>query len=169
MSSDSERSHGAHSLIDGLERLADALRSVTDEARDFEQSVSFGGPSDGVEGVVRVELRTGIGEAERASAATDPTARAAATEPSDDRPVRRPSVEVEEEDTHLTVVAEMPGVTAEALEWGIDEQALSLRATTPRARYERVVSLPAPVEADAATATVEAGIVTLMLPRPADA
>ena len=173
MSSDSDRPRGAHSIIDGLERLADALRSVTEEARDFEQSVSFGGPDDGVEGVVRVELRTGIGGAERTRSTTTTTAGTAADEATDtaagDRPVRRPSVEVEDDDTQIRIVAEMPGVTPDTLEWTVAEQALSLSATTPRARYERVVSLPGPVEADAATVIVEAGIVELVWPRPDDA
>ena len=170
MSADSDRSRASNSIIDGLERLAEALRSVTEEAREFEHSVSLGGTDEGVEGVMRVELRTGIGEAEAThTTTTTSTGRAEADSAAEGPSVRRPSVEVDMEEAHVRVVAEMPGVTTEALDWAVTDRALSLTATTPRARYERVVTLPAPVDPEAATVTVEAGIVELAWPRPTDA
>lgn len=165
MSSRSDESHGSRTIADGLESLAEALRSVTEEARSFERTVSFGGGADGFEGVVRVEFGTNIGGDTRASTTSPPTARSAATGPDDDRRVRRPVVDVTEQDDAIVVVAEMPGVTTETLTWAVEDRALSLEASTERTRYGRVVTLPGAVDADAATLTVQAGVVELVLPR----
>ena len=166
--SSSEESRGPRTIADGLESLAEALRSVTEEARNFEQSVSFGGGDDGFEGVVRVEFRTNIGEGTRAESTSTSTVRANVDETDEGRRVRRPAVDVTDEDEAIVVVAEMPGVTADTLTWAIEERALSLEATTDRTRYARVVTLPTAVDADAATVTVEAGVVELVLPRARD-
>lgn len=168
MSSPSEESQGPRTIADGLESLAEALRSVTEEARNFERSVSFGGGEEGFEGVVRVEFRTNIGEDTRAESSSTSTVRAEAGDRDEERRVRRPVVDVTEDDEALVIVAEMPGVTADALTWAVEERALSLEATTDRTRYARVVTLPAAVDADAATVTVEAGVVELVLPRIRD-
>jgi HSP20 family molecular chaperone IbpA len=141
---------------------------VTEDARTFEHSVSVGGADDGFEGVVRVEFRTNIGAETRAEAESPSTVRADAGAADESRRVRRPVVDVTPSDDVITVVAEMPGVTADALTWAVEERALSLEATTDRTRYARVVTLPGPVDAEAATATVEAGVVELVLPRVRD-
>jgi len=168
MSSPSDESRGPRTIADGLESLAEALRSVTEEARNFEQSVSFGGGDDGIEGVVRVEFRTNIGEDTRAESTARSTVRADAADAEAGRRVRRPVVDVTEDDEAVVIVAEMPGVTADALTWAVEERALSLEATTDRTRYARVVTLPAAVDADAAAVTVEAGVVELVWPRARD-
>lgn len=164
MSADSDRSRDSRSLFDGLHDLADALHSVADEARSFEHTVSLGD----ADSMMRVEVRTDIGGASHTSEQTATTARAAAAEAHEGRPVRRPVVDVYEEDEQVRVVAEMPGVTDQVLDWGVEGRALSLEGPTERVRYARVVELPALVEEQAATATVEAGIVTLTFPLPPD-
>ncbi len=168
MSADSDRSPGSRSLFDGLHDLADALHSVADEARSFEHSISLGEGS----GEMRVEVRTNIGgvaDTTETTEQTATTARAAADEAQEEgRPVRRPVVDVEEEADQVRVVAEMPGVTADVLEWDVEGRALSLDAPTERVRYARVVELPALVNTEEATVTVEAGIVTVVLPRRPD-
>lgn len=116
---------------------------------------------------MRVESRTDIGEETCAESTATSTVRTGADDTDDDRRVRRPVVEVTEQDDAV-VVAEMPGVTADALTWVVEERALSLNAATERTRYERVVTVPTAVDAEAATLTVEAKVVELVLPRDAE-
>lgn len=166
MSDDSDRSRGSRSLFDGLHDLADALHSVAEEARSFEHTVSLGDAGS----VMRVEVRTDIGGASHTTEQTTTTARSAAEEAQEQegRPVRRPVVDVEEDDDQVRVVAEMPGVTEDVLDWAVDGRALSLEAPTERVRYARVVELPGLLDDEQATVTVEAGIVILTFPRESD-
>lgn len=165
MSADSDRSRDAQSIFDGLHDLADALHSMADEARSFEQSVSFG---EGSGGIVRVEVQTDIGDRSHTTADTSTTARSAAEETKEGRPVRRPAIDVQEGDDHVRIVAEMPGATEDEVEWAVEGRALSLEAPTDRVRYARVVELPVLVADEEATLAVEAGVVTLTFPLPSD-
>lgn len=166
MSADSDQPRDSRSFFDGLHDLADALHSVADEARSFEHTVSLGDAGS----VMRVEVRTEIGGASHTTEQTTTTARSAAEESHEQegRPVRRPAVDVHEDDDQVRVVAEMPGGTEDVLEWDVDGRALSLEAPTERVRYASVVELPVLVDETQATVTVEAGIVTMLLPRRPD-
>jgi len=94
-----------------------------------------------------------------------------------------PTVELVEADGGLRLSAELPGLDETDVELLIEDGVLTLRGekraeTADRARgysersygrFERVIALPVPVEADKAEATFRNGVLTVTLPRSAKA
>ena len=94
-----------------------------------------------------------------------------------------PKVELVEADGGLRLSAELPGLDEKDVELLVEDGVLTLRGekraeTADRARgysersygrFERVIALPVPVEADKAEATFRNGVLTVTLPRSAKA
>jgi HSP20 family molecular chaperone IbpA len=154
--SDSDRpsSQSPTSLFDGLEQLVDALGSLAEQEGHTERSVHVG--ADGTEAVVGARIRTNIGGVSGESSPAD-----SATDDPEAPRARRPSVDVDAGEKRIRVVAEMPGVGPDALEWSLEGRTLTLAAQTERRRYRRVVQLPRPVESASAVVTVENGLAEL--------
>lgn len=93
-----------------------------------------------------------------------------------------PPINIWRSDDGIVVTAEMPGVAIEDIELSVHQSTLSIKGTRaaeadiPGASYhrrERVlgpfarsVQLPFPVDAERVRARVDAGILTVVLPRP---
>lgn len=91
------------------------------------------------------------------------------------------NLDVHESDTHYTVVADLPGLSADSINVRLHEGVLTISAEVVRTEpaegtrvhiQERVVgtlsrslNLPQPVNADAVEATYENGVLTLALPK----
>ena len=100
-----------------------------------------------------------------------------------DRPLGWPKVELVEENGALRVSAELPGLDETDVELLIAVGVLTLkgekraektdaaRGYTERSygRFERAIALPVPVEEDKAEATFRNGVLTVTLPRAAEA
>lgn len=105
---------------------------------------------------------------------------AARTESVDPREVEvAPHVDVYENDREYLVIADLPGVAAEGLSVGLEDQELSLDArraapvTVEGAhyllRYRRSFRIPATVDAAGIDASLAAGVLELRLPKSAAA
>jgi len=154
--SDSDRSstQSPTSLLDGLEQLADALGSLADQEGHVERSVHVG--ADGTEAIVGARIRTNIGGQARESSPAD-----AAPDDREAPSARHPSVDVDDGEARIRVVAEMPGVGPDAFEWSLEGRTLTLSARTERRRYRRIVQLPRPVDSTSAVVAVENGLAEL--------
>jgi HSP20 family protein len=96
-----------------------------------------------------------------------------------------PPVNLAEDDDHLYLTAELPGAAADKLEVSVKGETLSLRGEIPAAQvgaevsyhrkeresgsFRRVLSLPAKVEVDRVEAAFKNGLLTVTIPKAADA
>ena len=80
---------------------------------------------------------------------------------------REPMVDVFDEDDHLLVVAELPGVEAGDVSFEIKEDVLELRAARGERKYRKEVLLPGAVRAQAATSSYRNGVFEIKLPKAA--
>jgi HSP20 family protein len=80
---------------------------------------------------------------------------------------REPMVDVFDEGDHLLVIAELPGVDANAIRFEVDEDVLSLSAAQGERKYRREVLLPTPVRAEEAASSYRNGVFELKLPKAA--
>ncbi len=94
---------------------------------------------------------------------------------------RWPRVDVIDREDEVFVRAELPGVSKENLDVSVNENTLSIRATTQkeekeekgqyhrrelsRGEFQRTVRLPGPIESEKAKATFKDGILELTLPK----
>jgi HSP20 family molecular chaperone IbpA len=108
------------------------------------------------------------------------TERATAERVQQPRPATVPPVDVYENAEHLLLVADLPGVSKEALNVSIDKGQLTIegkRAASPpgnalstefRARdYRRTFAVPSGIDATAITAELDRGVLRLTLPKSA--
>jgi HSP20 family protein len=97
------------------------------------------------------------------------------TENPKDRPryVMQPPVDVFESDDGLRLVVDLPGVPKDALELNFDQGLLALVARRPLgegddapfAEFRRRFELPRWIDGDKSTARLEAGVLTVELPK----
>jgi HSP20 family molecular chaperone IbpA len=84
-----------------------------------------------------------------------------------------PPIDVYENTDEVRVFVDLPGVTLEALSLDLEKEVLTLRATRePRAReravvYKRSFSIPREIADEQLTAKLDAGVLTLVLPKRA--
>jgi len=96
-----------------------------------------------------------------------------------------PAVDLFEDKDHVVVKAELPGMKKEEIEISLHEGVLTLsgerkseqkhkdaevyRSERFEGRFQRTISLPAPVQADKVSATYKDGILTVTLPKTEEA
>lgn len=76
---------------------------------------------------------------------------------------REPLVEVFEEEDHLTVLAELPGIDEKDIKIKADEDALTITADTPKKKYLEKVQLPTPIRKDKIKFTYKNNILQVRL------
>lgn len=92
-----------------------------------------------------------------------------------DGPVLAPLMDIYESDHEYLVVANLPGVTADALTLSVERGELTLEAKRERplrgggGRYGRRLRLPDDVDVDKIDADLEAGMLSLHLPKRTEA
>ena len=80
-----------------------------------------------------------------------------------------PLVDVLENDSEFLLLADLPGVTKDALELTVDGDQLSITAATDKLEYRRSFALGDDVDVDAIEAKLELGQLHLHLPKRAEA
>jgi len=74
-------------------------------------------------------------------------------------------VDVYEEDDHLRVVADIPGVEKDAIDLKCDGEVLTISASSDRRDYEERIRLPVRVEEHSASATYNNGVLEVTFDR----
>jgi HSP20 family protein len=85
--------------------------------------------------------------------------------PDDHATVRQPQVDIFEENDHLLVIAEMPGVPAESVSLRFHDRTLFLSGQASRLRFETEVDLPCACNPEDVSVTANNGVVELRLNR----
>ncbi|HHP7237073.1 hypothetical protein [Longibacter sp.] len=142
----------------GLDGLFQELRSLFDRlgaesgVATIHRTTRFGS-KDGVEGVAGVHVRTIVGggtaprDAPGATAGVEhPGVQDVRDEEVEhdepDREAREPNVEMIDESGRIILIAEMPGVSEEAVSCVVDGDTVRLEGIGPRARYATLRRLP---------------------------
>lgn len=139
----------------GLDGLFRDLRSLIDrlgtesEVADINRTTRFGS-KDGVEGIASVQVRTIIGGGgapySRSATVSDVQDASAQNDKAEhNEPVgqtREPNVELLDKSGRIILIAEMPGVSEEAVSCVVDGDTVRLEGIGPRARYVTVRRLP---------------------------
>ncbi len=80
---------------------------------------------------------------------------------------REPLVDVIENDTTVSITAEMPGVNKEDIDLDLDEEndILTIKVDTPERKYYKEIQLPCKVKPDSVKATYKNGILDVVFER----
>ncbi|MEO1271312.1 MAG: gas vesicle protein GvpH [Myxococcota bacterium] len=168
----SDQKKGLNGLFKGLGDLVEKLSELAKEGGVIEQTRDLSS-SDGLEGVMGVNVRVGLGRRHEADADEESTVRVSpihtpkrADDQGREAPVhetREPPIDLFDEEDHLLIVAEMPGLTEEEMAIVLQEDLLTFRGSSGARRYHAEVLLPQPFETSALSITTNNGIVEVRL------
>jgi HSP20 family molecular chaperone IbpA len=85
----------------------------------------------------------------------------------DDKTFASPAVDVYENDNEFLVLADLPGVPQDGAEVTLERDRLVLQAPAPGRNYRREFAVPPSVDAEAVSASLKAGVLTVHLPKRA--
>ena len=160
-------------ILGGLSEIVSRLGEIAEggEAIKREGQFTVEPPRPGgrvVKGVYGVSIKTGVGGA---GPKVDPfgnirrdkvTGQAVVEE------VREPIVDVFDEDGHVLIVAEMPGVAAGDIHLDVRDDILTITAQNGDKKYRKEILLPAPIDAkkESVSLSCKNGIVEIKCPKP---
>lgn len=145
---------GVGNLVDLVSKLAEEGREETSSSGEFE---AMGGK---VKGVYGLSVRVGLGG--------KPVIQAFGNiQDTDKGPVvaetREPLVDVLDEEDHLMVVAEIPGVEEKDIQATVEGDILVIVASSQDRKYQKEVLLPSPVDPASLTSSYRNGVLEVKL------
>lgn len=146
---------GLGDLVGVLGKLAEAGEQQANRTGEFKVK----GLGDKAHGVYGVSVRVGIGGEPLVERFGNIRSTSEGPEVVD---VREPLIDVFDEDKEIVIVAELPGVTSDAIEVEVRDDILALSASGPR-RYAKEVLLPSPVDPKSMQRSFKNGLLELRL------
>jgi HSP20 family protein len=154
---------GLGGLLGGLGNLLEKLGALAEKGEELRESGAIG--NDAVRGVYGFTFKSGLG-GERGNVKIEPFGNVRKDEETGRASVHEdiePLVDVFEEDDHVLVVVEMPGVGEDDLSLELHDDVLTIAASRGPKKYRKEVLLPAAFAADAMNWTCRNGILEIKL------
>ncbi len=152
-------------MVRSLGGFLDLLSNLAERGEgEFNRSGEIGDEKKGVKAVYGFSVRVGVGGKPKIEKFGNIKDQGDGQGPVVEE-AREPMVDVFDEDDHLLVVAELPGVGANDIQFEVKEDVLSLSATRGDRKYRKEVLLSAPVDAPAATSSYRNGVFEIHLPK----
>ena len=145
--------HGSFSLgglLGGLGGLIEKLGELAEVGEELSRCGELTDKSGKVRGVYGINVRTALGEHGQTELKVEPfgNVRRDAAGIAPDQDVREPLLDIHEEDDHVLVLVELPGVTKENIELKVADGQLALSASRGKTTYRKEVDLPENCSAD---------------------
>lgn len=146
-------------LFKGLEGLIDLAAKVAEKGGEIREEGEIKGLGKKAKGVYGFSIRTLAGGPviERFGNIKETPEGPRVEE------TREPMVDVFEEDDHILIIAEVPGVEEKDVRIDAKEEMVSLNAKGRERKYSKDVKLPSPVDAATLETTYKNGIVEIKL------
>jgi HSP20 family protein len=134
-------------FLDGLNFLVEKLGELAEKGQELSKSGELGDPADGgkLRGVYGFTIRSGL-KGEEPGIKVEPFGNVRPDERTGQpavHEVREPMVDVFEELDHVLVVAELPGISEEALNLELRDDILVIAAESGEKKYRKEILLPA--------------------------
>jgi HSP20 family protein len=153
---------GLGGLLQSLGGFLDIVSKLTDdEGREIRRSGEISGGPKGAKAVYGFTIRTGgPGKPQIEPFGNVIKKGSKGPVPSEDR---EPMVDIFDEEDHLLIVAEMPGVEERDIKFNVDGETLSLSARRGDHRYAKELELSASVTMDGAKSAFRNGVLEIEL------
>jgi HSP20 family protein len=131
-------------ILGGLGGLIEKLGELAEAGEKLSQSGEFKDASGKLRGVYGIHVKTGLGDRGEQELRVEPFGnirpRPAGGPPGED--VREPLVDVHEEEDHVLVVVELPGVSKDKVTLELADTRLKLSARRGETSYHKEITLP---------------------------
>ena len=137
-------------LLGGLGGFIEKLGELAEAGERLSQSGEFQNASGKIRGVYGINVKTALGEGGQTELKVEPfgnVRRAAVDRPSGED-VREPLVDLHEEDDHVLILIELPGVARENIHLSVADGRLELSAERGKTVYRKEIDLPQPCSAE---------------------
>jgi len=133
---------GLGGILGGLGNLVEKLAEVAERAEEISKSGEIGGSGKGIKGVYGFSVKVGLGDQGVKVEPFGTIHQEMGANQSTVVEIREPLVDLFEEDDHVMVVAEMPGVGVEDLRLDLKDDILTLTAEKGDKKYCKEILLP---------------------------
>jgi len=138
---------GLGGILKGLGDLVEKLGEIAESGEEISKTGALGGEGKGFQGIYGFTVKTGLG-ADADQTRVEPFGNIRKDRASGHtvvQEVREPVVDVFEEEHHVLVIAEMPGISAEDVHIELAQDLLTIVAEHGPKKYRKEVLLPAKV------------------------
>ena len=139
----SERKIEGRGLLGGLSTLIENLGELAETGEELKKSGEIRSPDGKLRGIYGFNIKVGLGDDGIKVEPFGNVRKDAKTGTAVVEEVREPMVDVFEEEDHVLVLAEMPGVGEEDIKLELNEDVLSIAAEKGEMKYRKEVLLPA--------------------------
>jgi len=137
-------------LLGGLGGFIEKLGELAEAGEELSRSGEFKDASGKIRGVYGINVKTALGEGGQTELKVEPFGnvhRGSADRPKGED-IREPLVDIHEEDDHVLVLVELPGVAKENVNLEVADGQLKLSAERGKTTYRKEVDLPESCSAD---------------------
>ena len=156
---------GLGGMLKGIGDLVERLGELAKTGEQLSQTGEIHGPGKEVKGIYGFTVKVGLG-GDRPS--VEPFGNIRKDRESGRtvvQEVREPVVDIFEEEDHVLVLAEMPGVSAEDVKITVEEDVLTITAARGDKKYRKEVLLPAGTTKEKTHITCNNGVVEIRCKR----
>ena len=131
-------------LLGGLGGLIEKLGELAEAGEELSRSGELKDASGKIRGVYGINVKTALGEGGQTELKVEPfgNVRRGPADRPEGEDVREPLVDIHEEDDHVLVLVELPGVAKENVKLKVADGRLELSAERGKTTYRKEVDLP---------------------------
>jgi HSP20 family protein len=131
-------------LLGGLGGLIEKLGELAEAGEELSRSGELKDQSGKIRGVYGINVRTALGEGGQTELKIEPfgNVRRGHADRPEGKDVREPLVDIHEEDDHVLVLVELPGVVKESVNLKAADHRLELSAERGKTTYRKEIDLP---------------------------
>ncbi len=131
-------------LLGGLGELVDKLGELAEAGEELSRSGELKDKSGNIRGIYGINVRTALGEGGQTELKVEPfgNVRRGSTERPMGKNLREPLVDIHEEEDHVLVLVELPGVAKENVDLKLADGRLGLSAERGKTTYRKEIDLP---------------------------
>ena len=154
-------------ILGGLGGLIEKLGELAEAGEKLSQSGEFKAAGGKLRGVYGINVKTGLGDRGEQELKVEPfgNVRPQTTGAPRGEDIREPLVDVHEEEDHVLVLAEIPGVSKESVKVDIADDRLNIFAKRGETKYQKEIVLPESFSEEKMTWACKNGILKVQLKR----
>jgi len=152
---------GLGGILKGLGDLVEKLGDLSKTGEQLSRTGEIQGPGKEVKGIYGFTVKVGLGDDRPRVEPFGNIRQDRESGRTVVQEVREPVVDVFEEEDHILVVAEMPGITREDVQITVEDDVLTISAERGDKKYRKEVLLPASVAREKMQVTCNNGVVEI--------
>jgi HSP20 family protein len=152
---------GLGGILKGLGDLVEKLGELAESGRELSKTGEIHGPGKGLKGIYGFTVKVGLGDEGPSLEPFGNIRRYIKSGRTEVQEVREPMVDVFEEDDHLLVLAELPGIGKEDVGIDVKDDVLTISAERGDKKYRKEVLLPRSVSKEKMQVSCNNGVLEI--------